>query len=264
MNNSHLCQPDLLKSCGACCGLYNYRANGRGVLVERLRRRSEIFMTNSSDVDRYVHEVASLEGAKLSETIYNCEFLGFIDEREQRVGCLLHPQRNNGVDLRGISFYGDELCRHHLCPSHEKLTTSEKEVVVLVVDDWYLYGLCITDIDLIKSYLCHIQNAVGEEFNPEKLTKKPELLRVMEQFFSWKEAWPYRRMNSLRFGKYYFLEGEHYIARIDYGKIGIDPSPYDTIFLSFASAFKEGEEVLAAEEMVRANIEKAVALYVRG
>ncbi|OGP52952.1 MAG: hypothetical protein A2Y65_05250 [Deltaproteobacteria bacterium RBG_13_52_11] len=264
MKHSHLCQPDLLKSCGACCGLYNYRANGRRISAERLRRRSEIFISLRSEPNRYCQEVAVLEGAKLYETIYNCEFLGFIDERAQRVGCLLHPQLNNGVDLRGISFYGDELCRHHLCPSYEKLTAAEKEVVVCIVNDWYLYGLCITDIDLIKSYLAHIQNAVGEEFNPEKLHKKPELLRVMGEFFSWKEAWPFRQQEALRFGKYYFLEGEHHLARIDYGKIGIDPSPYDGIFLSFASEFKEGKEISTAEEMVKGNIEQAVALYLTG
>jgi hypothetical protein len=263
ITGSPLCQPDKCKSCGACCGLYNYQDNSRAVLTERLRRRTECFAVLRDDPDQYRHEVAALEGPKLYETIYNCEFLGFIDEGT-RVGCLLHPQLNKGKDLRGISFYGADLCRQHLCPSHDKLTAIEKEVVMRIVDDWYLYGLCITDIDLTKSYLFHIQNAVGEEFDPVRLDKNPTLTKLMKDFFSWKELWPFRRKEALRFGKYYFLEEEYHIARIDYEGLGIDPSPYDAIFLSFASEFRDKAEVSAAEEMVRKNITGVISLYLTG
>jgi hypothetical protein len=229
-----------------------------------LRRRSEIFHALRDEPDRYCQKVAALEGEKLYETIYNCEFLGFIEEHEQRVGCLLHPHGNNGRDLRGISFYGANLCREHLCPSYEKLTNVEKTVVIRLVNDWYLYGLCITDIDLVKLYLSHIQNALGEEFNPEKLNTNPALAMIMQSFFSWKEQWPYRRHDALRFGKYYFVETEYHIVHIDYRKLGLEPSRYDGILLSLASEFEAKDEVLAAQELVQENIENAIALYVTG
>jgi hypothetical protein len=264
VKGSPLCQPDEHKSCGACCGLYNYQDNSRAILTERLRRRTECFAAFRSDPEQYRHKVAAFKDAKLYKTIYNCEFLGFVDEGHKRVGCLLHPDINEGMDLRGISFYGKELCRKHLCPSHEKLTTTEKEVAIRLLDDWYLYGLCITDIDLIKSYLFHIQNAVGEEFNPAWLDTRPTLKKLMREFFSWKEQWPFRRKEALRFGKYYFLEGEYHIAHIDYSRLGLDPSPYDAIFLSFASEFRDRAEVSAAEGMVHKNIEGVIALYLTG
>jgi hypothetical protein len=261
---SHLCQPDACKSCGACCGLYNYQDNSRELLIKRLRRRTECFAALRDDPDLYRREVAAFEGAKLYETIYNCEFLGFVDKDHKRVGCLLHPDINEGRDLREISFYGEELCRQHLCPSYEKLTTAEKEVVIRLLNDWYLYGLCITDTDLIKSYLFHIQNAVGEEFNPAQLDTRPTLKRLMHEFFSWKEHWPFRRKEALRFGKYYFVEGEYHIARIDYEGLGLDPSLYDGIFLSLASEFRDRSEVSAAERMVRKNIEAVIECYLMG
>jgi hypothetical protein len=261
---SPLCQPDACKSCGACCGLYNYQDNSREVVIERMRRRTECFAALRGDPDRYRREVAAFEAAKLYETIYNCEFLGFVDEGHKRVGCLLHPEINEGRDLRGISFYGDELCRQHFCPSHEKLTTPEQEVLIRLLDDWYLYGLCITDIDLIKTYLFHIQNAVGEEFDPAQLDTRPSLKRLMQEFFSWKEHWPFRHKEALRFGKYYFVEGEYYIARIDYEGLGLDPSSYDGILLSLASEFRDKAAVSAAEEMVRKNIEGVIECYLTG
>ena len=259
-----LCQPDACKSCGACCGLYNYQDNSRAVLTERLRRRTECFSGLRGDPDTYRHAVAAFEGPKLYETIYNCEFLGFVDEGQKRVGCLLHPDINEGRDLRGISFYGEDLCREHLCPSHEKLTRAEREVVIRLLDDWYLYGLCITDIDLVKSYLFHIQNAVGEVFDPAQLDTRPTLKRLMHEFFSWKEHWPFRGREALRFGKYYFVEGEYHIARIDYEGLGLDPSPYDGILLSLASEFRDRSEVTAAEAMVRKNVEGMVECYLTG
>lgn len=259
-----LCQPDEWKSCGACCGLYNYRDNSRAVLIERLRRRTACFAALRGNPDRYRQEAATLEGTKLYETIYNCEFLGFVDEGQKRVGCLLHPDINKGRDLRGISFYGKDLCRKHLCPSHEKLTMAERKVVIRLLDDWYLYGLCITDIDLVKTYLFHIQNAVGEEFDPAQLDTRPTLKRLMQEFFSWKEYWPFRRKEALRFGKYYFVEGEYHIARIDYEKLGLDPSPYDGILLSLASEFRDSSEVSAAEGMVRKNLEAVIGYYLTG
>jgi hypothetical protein len=137
-------------------------------------------------------------------------------------------------------------------------------VVIRLLDDWYLYGLCITDIDLVKTYLFHIQNAAGEEFDPARLDPDPKLGMLMREFFSWKECWPFRRTEALRFGKYYFLEGEYHIARIDYEGLGLDPSPYDGIFLSLASEFRDRTEVSTAEGMVRDNIEGVVKRYLTG
>jgi hypothetical protein len=258
-----LCHPDEFKSCGACCGLYNYRVNSRAALTERLRHRSAMFSHYRNESDHYRRVAADLEAEKLYETVYNCEFLGFIDEHERRVGCLLYPHGNNGKDLREICFYGADLCREHFCPSHEKLTTAEKAVVIRLIKDWYLYGLCITDIDLVKSYLGHIQNGVGEEFDPRKLNTNSALAPVMQSFFSWKEEWPYRRNEALRFGKYYFVEAEYRIAQIEYEQFGLKPSPYDGIFLSLVSEFKQKDEVLAAEKLVQANIAEVIMLYRR-
>ena len=116
-----LCQPDEGKSCGACCGLYNYVDSSRSSLKQRLRERTERFhnlVKNPGDVERYAKEILAEEDFKKRyEVIHCCEYLGFLDKDEKKVGCLLHPQQNAGVDLRGSSFYGQELCAGHLCPA---------------------------------------------------------------------------------------------------------------------------------------------------
>jgi len=48
-------------------------------------------------------------------TGFSCWALGYIDRSYKRVGCLLHPAQNGGVDLRHRINYGDK-CRRELCP----------------------------------------------------------------------------------------------------------------------------------------------------
>ncbi|MBU1208698.1 MAG: hypothetical protein KKH04_17535 [Proteobacteria bacterium] len=39
-----------------------------------------------------------------------------------------------------------------LCLSYTHLTKVEQSAVFMALDDWYLYGLVITDIDLVKGF----------------------------------------------------------------------------------------------------------------
>ncbi len=42
MTSIHLCQPDKNKSCGACCGIYNYVANTKFELIRRFDYREKL------------------------------------------------------------------------------------------------------------------------------------------------------------------------------------------------------------------------------
>ncbi len=263
MESPHLCQPDSGKSCGACCGLYNYRGSTRSSLEARLRRRTEAFCR----LERYTPQALKKfsdwvrrtePGEKLLETIYNCEFLGFLDSECLKVGCLLHPCRHDGRDLRDCSFYGAELCDGHLCMSCQKLTQEEKWAVILSLEDWYLYGICITDIDLVKSFFSLGAERIGAEPSLSVISSPP-VRRAVKDFLSLKVSWPYRTGDEGRFGKYCLAEDEYREARIPYEDIGCGKSRYDKIFLSLASEFSSAEDLRAAERL----IERKIAVFVR-
>lgn len=82
-----LCQPDTKKSCGACCGLYNYADSSRSSLEQRLRSRTKRFderVRKAGDVKRYSAETLVAEDfTKRYEVIHCCEYLGFLDEDEK-------------------------------------------------------------------------------------------------------------------------------------------------------------------------------------
>jgi hypothetical protein len=258
-----LCHPDLTKSCGACCGLYNWEDHSRGTLTPLLEKRTGLFFAAGQDPEVFRRAVArewSPSNPKLLETIYNCEFLGFLDEEKRRVGCLLHPSANRGRDLRDRCFYGTEICAGHLCPSHTHLTRAEQKSVLAALEDWYLYGLVITDIDLVKEFFHHVQTRLGDSVREERLEER-KIRETLRDFFVLKESWKFASSKN-RLGKYYFSHSEYQIARVEYEKNWrLKPSRFDKILVSLSSDFQAPEEVLEAESIVEGKIAGFVRAY---
>jgi hypothetical protein len=259
----HLCQPDSEKSCGACCGLYNWKNHSREALQSILSARTDAFMSRGSvdDLDAYRGRIAAFSpGLKLCETIYNCEFLGFVDEGHKRVGCMLHPSLNGGADLRTCSHYGAELCANHFCIGFTCLSDIEQQAVIQSVQDWYLYGLVITDIDLVKSFFAHAANRMGDCVRRGPLADST-VQAALRGFFKLKEHWKFMSKQCM-LGKYYFSEGEYHCARIDYEKRwGIRRSPFDRILISLASDFTSADELEEAETIIEKHLQRFIDAY---
>ncbi len=93
--------PDNEKSCFACC--------------PPIRPKGYEHIQYKNIVKRILRENTS--SFRLTEkpiTGYSCWALGYLDDQYRLVGCLLHPARNNGVDLRHLTGYGDK-CRREYC-----------------------------------------------------------------------------------------------------------------------------------------------------
>lgn len=259
----HLCQPDSAKSCGACCGLYNWENHSREALQALLSARTDAFLSpgGHDDFDAYRRTVeAACPGPRLCEAVYNCEFLGFVDEGRRRVGCLLHPSLNQGNDLRTHSFYGAELCANHYCIGYSCLRRIEQRAVVLSLDDWYLYGLVVTDIDLVASFFTHAENRMGDCVRNGPL-EDGNVQAALRDFFRLKENWKFASKKSM-LGKYYFSEGEYHCARIDYERRWkLRRSPFDRILVSLSSDFKRAEDLEEAEAVIEQHLQRFCNAY---
>lgn len=264
-NIAALCQPDENKSCGACCGLYNYVDSSREALTQRLRARTVRFRTTvrkPADIESYAAATFAAEDfRKRYEGIYCCEYLGFL-EAGCKVGCLLHPLQNSGLDMRAASFYGQATCAGHLCPSHHFIPGNQTQIMIRIIEDWYLYGLCLTDIDLVTEYFRILADRIGEELKPE-VFENQVLRNIAREFFNWKINWPFRSLETNRLGKYYFDGSQYMISFIDYPKFGREISLLDKIFLSLSSTFAAAQEIAAAEDLVMGNVRQFVAAYRR-
>jgi len=191
-----LCQPDDRKGCAWCCGLYNVRESGRDALIRRLRRRTERFSLAPRTVDgilRYAEETKGEEHLELVDPdFYSCEFVGFLNRDETRVGCLLNPLSpgNKGVDWRGLSFHGGSACSGFFCRAFRELSDVERRIFLGTVDDWYLYGSLIGDIDYIKRVFRLAEQVVGRSLDPEWMLQ-PDARSVLLELFRWKTEPPF-------------------------------------------------------------------------
>jgi len=258
-----LCQPDSDKSCGACCGLYNWKDHSRAALEALLCLQTDLFFAHADlcNLRSYLSERnRRTTNTPLFASIYNCEYLGFVDSSHRRVGCLLHPAVTGDPSLRSHCFYGPQICNDHFCPGFGCLTAVEQQAVVHSITDWYLYGLIITDIDLVKGFFKHIEERMGDSVRPARLLR-PAALKALSSFFKLKVNWKFRAREN-RLGKYYFSEAEYHIARIDYqSRWGRPPSRFDKILVSLESELATEQELREAEAAIEEHIQRFIAAY---
>lgn len=99
-----LCSPDGLKGCFACCPPIRppgYEHIQYRTVIQRVLRE------NTRDFPGRREDIAPITG-------FSCWALGYLDDGFNRIGCLLHPGRNQGADLRDRTGFGGK-CRRESC-----------------------------------------------------------------------------------------------------------------------------------------------------
>jgi hypothetical protein len=191
---------------------------------------------------------------------YHCPFLGWVDRPGSRPGCLLHPlaEGNAGIDYRGLSFYGGLACRDYFCLTYRKLPAAVKEIVRALAVDWYLYGLIVTEHQLLAGFFDGIERRLGRSLTPDDILAHPRALDAAGEFIRLKLAWPYRGPHYEGVGNYFFDDGLHPRPPIDYARLGVEPSRHDAILKELSSCFASKEELTAAEGMIDRLVERTL------
>ncbi|RJP89609.1 MAG: hypothetical protein C4518_09945 [Desulfobacteraceae bacterium] len=251
-NDVYLCQVSETVSCGACCGLYNVPDASFEGLFRMLRRRSMVFSTLPRTMDAILdfgrEETANLGEPPMPE-FHHCPYIGLIGEGLTRVGCLLHPQapENAGVDYRGLSHYGSMTCGMYFCPSHRNLPENFKKIIRNLADDWYAYGLLISEPILLKAiYGEIIKRAAVTDINPER-AGMPGNRSVWAELFTLKTKWPFRA-ESRPLAGYFFNDPLYPKPAVNYDKTDGTVSKFDSIFRELHSQFNSSADLATAEE----------------
>jgi hypothetical protein len=129
--------------------------------------------------------------------------------------------------------------------------------------DWYLYGLCITDIDLIKDFFELCEMKVHGPLQLERIAFEPDLASAFGSYLALKETWPFAR-DPGRFGKYYFVESDYHIYHIDSEQFGLSFPFHNGIILSLGSVITSREELLEAVTLLDEKVETFLEAYHRG
>lgn len=128
------------------------------------------------------------------EDFHHCPYIGLTGGRLSRPGCLLHPlsRGNEGRDFRWLSYYGGMVCHTYYCPAHRQAGAPVVELIRRSAQDWYVYGLFITETRLIHALSNELKkrvdiNGVNSDIFWEQYNPCP-----MRAFMALKTDWPYR------------------------------------------------------------------------
>lgn len=104
-----LCAPDADRSCFGCCP--PIRPHGYDPLdwVSSLKRE---FREHRKALSRNVHSPKPIIG-------FSCWALGYLDAQGRTIGCLLHPARHAGRDLRHLTGYQEKCSREFCLPARQ-------------------------------------------------------------------------------------------------------------------------------------------------
>jgi len=254
----YLCQVNRWVSCGACCGLYNIKDLSEENLVVLLHRRTDVFgktQRTEKSIDEFADFIVRTEPRyRPLESFHHCRFIGFPDRNKPVVGCLLHPlaDGNNGVDFRGLSYYGGYACRSYFCTTVYQLSYDAKKILRAAAPNWYLYGLIITEFEMLKRFFEIIESRMEKPIHAGTIIQTPHALEPITQIFFLKITWPYRKKDAptlandvLNYPAHEFLW-----ESIDYVKLNVSPSIWTPVFHALHSVFTSAQEVLNAEALL--------------
>ncbi len=135
-----MCHPsDGQVSCGACCGLFNLKLKPReykDLLLERtLEFKSKVDYNTRYTVAAYRQNRESIEAKykKQDEMTYNCPYLGYVDDSNSKIGCMIHPIFTGDPKSQNFSFYGTSICQGYDCKNKEHIASSLIESLILKV-----------------------------------------------------------------------------------------------------------------------------------
>jgi hypothetical protein len=209
----NICHPDSSKSCAACCGLYNVIDGRREVLNSLLIKRTFAFRKISRTVDA-ISDFSEVSRTGLGirqwdPEIHVCEYTGFVDDSCKTVGCMLHPHApgNNGIDFRGLCYYGSMACKAFFCPAASEIDETYVTIVNKLITDWHLYGLVATDINFLNALFALIEMMAEGPIAAEAMLRAEPSAMLMK-VLGWKTSWPFAEKSAKRRSSYYLIRSD--------------------------------------------------------
>jgi len=255
-HDNYLCQVSETVSCGACCGLYNLPNLSREKLDILLSKRTEAFASVPRTEDGIFEFQRSNKGPhRLSRPFpgfHHCPFLGLIGGEKSRVGCLLHPAAtgNNGLDYRSLSWYGEQACRTYFCPATNKLPTVYQSILMQTIDDWYVFGLIVTEHALVTAYFKEVESRLGRHIVVSDYAENIEAADAFREFAELKSQWPYRRDDFPGPCNYFFENGLYPRPSVFRKTPDIGLSSYENILKELDAGFSSAKEIAAADQLL--------------
>ena len=269
MNGIYLCQVSPHVSCGACCGLYNVEDPSPENLTAMLTRRTRWFAgvpRTVAGIDAFKARVEDSESQiRPFPDFHHCSFLGMIEDEGRRVGCLLHPLAagNDGLDWRGLSFYGGMACRTYFCPSVKQLPSRWLKAIRQCMTGWYLHGLVVTERRLLAAFFSALEARLGRTIRSADFNGSRPAAALSKSLAFLKLEWPCRRQEAPGVCNYFFEDGLYARPAVERPPAAAQ-SRYAAIFRELDAGFHTAADLFAAEAALDALIDELAAVLQDG
>lgn len=255
-----LCQPGGGKSCGACCGMYNHREADERELRARLEARTRAFrercdVREPETLRAFRAEWEDAPEDKLLGELPSCPFLGMLDDGEtDRVGCMVHPLQNGGVDGRDCGVYDRHTCEDYLCAAHSVMTREERWLVLAATRDSYVYGLVVTDVRYVRELFALAARRNGAMPTGKALGREG-VLEAARAYFELKRDWPWRAPDGV-FGQVVPGEGLETPRRPGPSEqVSVEEDEYESALRCLGTQVEDVAGLEAARARVAARVE---------
>jgi hypothetical protein len=183
-----------------------------------------------------------------------------IEDTGRRVGCLLHPlaKGNDGVDFRGMSYYGGMACRTYFCPSVRELPARWLTAIRHSMDHWHLLGLIATEKRLLASFFTELENRLQRPILNNDFSSESEAASLVRSFAKLKLEWPFRRIDAPPGCNYFFEDGLYPRQPAIFIENELPPSRFEEIFVELDSKLSSESEVKNAERIIESIIEQLI------
>jgi hypothetical protein len=159
------------------------------------------------------------------------------------------------VDLRDCGVYTAEVCETFECPSFIWLTDAQARLVRAACPDWYLYGLVVTDVELVRGILRLLEDALARPVDPEALIASGSALDAVRALFALKET-ARDTAGGDSFGRFVPDErGEPLLRTIDYAALEERTAPEDELVLCLGMATGSAHALRDARARVRGHLD---------
>ena len=256
IHDIYLCQVSETVSCGACCGLYNLpnlsRKNLEILLSKRTKDFESVPRTENGIFEFQRRNKGPHRLSRPFPQFHHCPFLGFIGGERRSVGCLLHPamRGNDGVDYRSLSWYGEKACRTYFCPTTTKLLSVYKSILIQAIDDWYDFGLIVTEHSLVTAYFNEVESRLGRQVTLSDYFQNFLATNALREFVKLKSEWPFRRNDAPSPCNFFFENGLYPRPAVFRATPDIRLSAYENILRELDSGFSSAEEIEAADQLL--------------
>jgi hypothetical protein len=248
--------------------MYNRVDSDESSTLDRLAGRTRAFFDEADieDEDSLSSFRARWETTdpekKLLEGLPNCPFLGLLgfgshgggDPSDYKVGCLVHPLQNDGVDGRDCGVYDRQICEEYLCAAHDILKDYEKWLVIQATSDSYLYGLVITDVKFVRQLFERVAQINGKYPGPTDV-QQAGVAQAAAEYFELKRNWPYASEDGV-FGQ--MVPGEGLDTSRRQGPsaaLEVEPDAFEAILTCLGTRLESEEQLEHARRLVRERVQ---------